>query len=275
MNRSILLTSLFSLALLAPIGCAASAPGDESEETVSDSEELTALASQFVGRYFTHAPTFGGFARLELKSSGKYTAKVDGGGTMVCIVAPCVFTENGTWNAYKVSGKLKLRVKPNGKPARIYDLSKFDASIDFTSGIVLKRSGETQTLTKLEANQCLDDGDCSANQECGIPLCLMYCEVNDPSCCGPATCQPKTKEPACCDPATKPPPGIEGVWCCGDGSWQYDIGSGNQTISCSTHGGAGAVCGGEQCGPVTCGAGTECCNPLQGICVPPGGVCAF
>ena len=56
----------------------------------------------------------------------------------------------------------------------------------------------------------------------------------------------------CCDPAKKPPPGIEGEWCCGDGSWQYDIGSGNQTVSCQQHGGPGAVCGGgggEACGP--------------------------
>ncbi len=50
----------------------------------------------------------------------------------------------------------------------------------------------------------------------------------------------------CCDPATKPPPGIEGTWCCADGSWQYDIGSGNPVISCKAHGGTtGPVCGGE------------------------------
>ena len=56
----------------------------------------------------------------------------------------------------------------------------------------------------------------------------------------------------CCDPTKRPPPGIEGEWCCGDGSWQYDIGSGNQTVSCSKNGGPGAVCAlgdkGEACG---------------------------
>ncbi|MCA9505381.1 MAG: hypothetical protein H6748_19725 [Spirochaetaceae bacterium] len=31
--------------------------------------------------------------------------------------------------------------------------------------------------------------------------------------------------------------------------------------------------GGERCGPVACGPGLECCNPLMGICVEPGQVC--
>ena len=78
-------------------------------------------------------------------------------------------------------------------------------------------------------------------------------------------CKPPPKpKPTCCDPATKPPPGIEGVWCCGDGTWQYDIGSGNQNASCGARGGAGTVCGGEgeACGgppPVAL------CAPCPGI----------
>jgi hypothetical protein len=31
----------------------------------------------------------------------------------------------------------------------------------------------------------------------------------------------------------------------------------------------------EQCGDTICAPGTECCNPLRGICTPPGGVCIF
>jgi len=31
--------------------------------------------------------------------------------------------------------------------------------------------------------------------------------------------------------------------------------------------------GGTPCGPTTCGAGQECCNPSCGICVPTGGFC--
>ena len=81
---------------------------------------------------------------------------------------------------------------------RVYDLAKFDVSVDFTSGITLTRLGKTETLHKLDANQCLDNADCSATQECGPKFCLAYCEVNDPFCCGPSTCQPKAKEPSCC-----------------------------------------------------------------------------
>jgi hypothetical protein len=35
------------------------------------------------------------------------------------------------------------------------------------------------------------------------------------------------------------------------------------------------VPGGEQCGEVVCPKGTECCNPLRSICVPPGDFCIF
>jgi hypothetical protein len=39
-----------------------------------------------------------------------------------------------------------------------------------------------------------------------------------------------------------------------------------------------AVCvprGSEQCGETVCAPGTDCCNPLLGICLPPGRVCIF
>lgn len=269
--------------LLAPaaIGCAVDTDGAASdpEDVGTDSEELTAVGRQLVGNYYGK-PEISGFARLNLSNNGKYTAKLDATGVAVCVTSPCLIPESGTWSAYKQGSALKLRVKPQGAPARIYDATKYDASIDFTSGIVLKRLGKTQDLRKLAASACLDNSDCKATEECGPKVCLMYCLVDDPFCCGPSTCEPKAPPPpppggSCCDPSKKPPPGIEGVWCCADGSWQYDIGSGNEAMSCGSHGAGGNVCAGEKCGTSTCGAGTTCCNPLMGICVPPGGVCAF
>lgn len=63
---------------------------------------------------------------------------------------------------------------------------------------------------------------------------------------------PKPKPTTCCPPTAKPPGGVEGAWCCADGSWQYDIGSGNQMASCGQHGGGGPICAlgdnGEACG---------------------------
>jgi hypothetical protein len=277
-RRSIFLTSLFSLALLAPIGCAVTPESEEaSEETATDAEELSAAAHQLVGNYVNKAPGFGGFGRLQLKSDGKYTAKVDPAGTALCVTSPCLIPESGKWNATKrANGTYRLSVKPEGGQTRYYETSKFDASIDFTSGIIVKRNGKTETLNKLAQNACYEDADCKSNQECAPRMCLMWCEVNDLYCCGTSTCKAKTPpQPTCCDPATKPNGGIEGVHCCTDGSWQYDIGNGNGAMSCSQHGGLGNVCGGQQCGPTTCAAGTTCCNPLSGICVAPGMACAF
>jgi hypothetical protein len=77
-------------------------------------------------------------------------------------------------------------------------------------------------------------------------------------CTGPTTADGGTTvdagpaadaQAACCDPATEPPPGREGVWCCGDGSWIHDFGAGDQAMSCADHAGAGNVCGAaEVCG---------------------------
>ena len=36
--------------------------------------------------------------------------------------------------------------------ARIYDAQKYDASIDFTSGVILTRFGKTENLRKLAAS---------------------------------------------------------------------------------------------------------------------------
>ena len=71
--RSIVFSSLFSLCLAAPvlaIGCAAPTDADDSEGQVEETQdELTAAASQLLGSYYTQAPGFGGFARLELKAT--------------------------------------------------------------------------------------------------------------------------------------------------------------------------------------------------------------
>ena len=82
----------------------------------------------------------------------------------------------------------------------------------------------------------------------------------------------------CCDPTTKPgfgnnPTCIEGVTCCGDGTWRCNEGSGRTT--CLT---IGSECN-EVCGGIA-GIGCddldtfcklnmgECCCDFQGVCVP-------
>ncbi len=295
MDRRSLFASLFSLCLLAPIGCAATSADEGAEESVAETQdEITAAAHALVGKYYTHTPTFGGFARLTLNSNGKYTASVDPAGTALCVTAPCVIPESGTWNASKIGGKLRLRIRPAGDVSDYYIAVKSDGKLTLTAP-----GKPEQNLIALGANACLDNADCSANEECGPKLCLMWCAVDDPFCCGPSTCQPKAKfcggiagipcgpneqcvdDPTdecdpnkggadcggICQPTTPPPPPPPpSCW----GAWK------DQNGVCRTPADGvypDSCCAGPTCGNAQCAAGQVCCNPLQGICTAPGEVC--
>lgn len=271
MNRissSIFFGSLLSLCVVA--GCAsASDPQGDSEEQVADSQdELTAVASQLVGSFWTHRPAKAGFARLELASNGHFSAQVDPDGKIVCVTSPCLLPESGTWNAsHKAGGGYRLRIRPTGQASRFYDATKTGSSSAVT--LTLVRGGVTETLAKLGASECLVDGDCKAAEECEKRYCLMYCAFNDPSCCGPTFCQPKA-------PAVKVCGGIAGIACAAN-----EVCVDDPTDSCDPSQG-GADCGGvcqpkatsTPCGHNTCGAGKVCCNPLAGVCVNAGEFCA-
>jgi hypothetical protein len=262
MNRSFFFTSLLSLCIAAPLaaGCAASTDSEDvSEEQVAETQdELTAAASQLVGSYWTHAPAFGGFGRLNLKANGKYDAQVDPAGTAFCITSPCLLPESGSWNATKkAGGGYRLRIRANGEPSRWYDATKSGGFLKLT------RAGKTETLNALAANACLDDSDCKADQECGPKVCLMWCAVGDPFCCGTSTCKPKAPPP----PPPPPPPACWGAWLDQFGNCRTPA-DGVYPDSC---------CAGQTtpCGPSACGVGQTCCNPLSGICTKPGEVCAM
>jgi hypothetical protein len=259
-TRSFFLTSLLSLCISAPlvtVGCAAptDAEQDTEEQVAESQDELTSAASQLVGSYWSHSAPSGGFARVELKSNGKYTASVDGGTKVVCITSPCLLPESGTWNASKkAGGGYRLRVRPTGAASRWYDATKTGGA---AGTLTLSRSGVTETLNELGANQCLDNADCTATEECGPKICLMWCAVGDPSCCGPSTCQPKAPPP--------PPPACWGA-CLDENGLCRTPADGVYPASCCA-----ALT--TPCGANTCGAGKVCCNPLAGICTNPGEVC--
>lgn len=260
-RRSPFVRSLLALCIAAPlaaVGCAAPTDSeDSSEEQVAETQdELTAAASQLVGSYYTHTAATAGFVRLELKSNGKYTAQVDPNGTIVCITSPCLLPESGTWNASKkVGGGFRLRVRPTGQASRWYDATKTGGG---ASTLTLVRAGVTETLYKLGANQCLDDSDCKATEECGPTLCFMYCQVNDPFCCGPSTCHPKAPPPP-------PPPSCWGAWLDQNGLCRTPADGVYPDSCCATLS--------TPCGTSSCGVGKVCCNPLAGICTNPGDVC--
>jgi hypothetical protein len=248
MTRSIVLAALVSLGLLTSVGCAATT--DSSDDDIAESDDaLTSSALSLAGRYYDAQVPFAGIGRLSLGTDGKYTAHVEAGGRAVCIASPCLLPETGTWNASKrANGTFRLRLRATGAASRYYETNKANGVL------TLKRAGTTQTLTSLDSSQCLDDTDCSAEQECGPKLCMMICLAGDPFCCGPSTCQPK--EPA-------PAPSCDGAWL-------------DQNGTCRTPADGvypDACCAGPKCGDAQCAEGFVCCNALAGICTPPGMVC--
>lgn len=122
-----------------------------------------------------------------------------------------------------------------------------------------------------------DAADGEVCQASPPPNALCYCPYGYKGGSGTFTCEccsgigadaavDAGSSPAtCCDPATKPPPGIEGVWCCGNGSWIHDIGSGDQEASCRASGGVGEICTSETCGgPPPAALCKQCPNGING-----------
>jgi hypothetical protein len=104
------------------------------------------------------------------------------------------------------------------------------------------------------------DGSASCRQEmmarCASGLkdaCMLDPAPSDQHICV------ATREAACCDQAKKPPSGLEGAHCCADGSWQSDIGDGDEERACRGAGGVGRVCESQP----------KCCDPAT---KPSGGI---
>jgi hypothetical protein len=248
--RSLVLPSVLSLSLLAMLGCASSVDPEEDEISASE-DELAAARTELVGRYYRQPAGVRGFARLTLDADGTYAAQIDVSAVALCASYPCLAPESGRWSAFrKPGGGFRLRVRAAGEPARWYDASKKDGTL------VLTRDGASETLVSLDADECLDDADCAAGEACGPKMCLMWCAVDDPFCCGPSTCEPATPPPP-------PPPSCWGAWLDENGLCRTPA-DGVYPEAC---------CGGPACGNAQCASGEVCCNPLQGICTQPDEVC--
>jgi hypothetical protein len=192
MTRSALVSTLFSLCLLAPVGCAPDRDRETSEgagEDVGETHDaLSSVARSIVGKYYDESVPSGGIARLTLASSGKYTAHFEAGGAAFCITAPCLLPESGTWSARSTDTGMRLRLAANGSGS---GARSFDVRMTGGQLVVSVIGRDPQKLTTLDANQCLDDADCTAAEECAPRLCLMFCAAGDPFCCGPSTCTSK------------------------------------------------------------------------------------
>lgn len=270
MRRAIFFFSCCLLASsVAVAGCASADDGaaaSDDEAVAASSDEITVAARGLVAQYFTRSPASGGFARLDLRADGSYTAKVEAGATQICFTSPCLLDEAGQWNAYGWRGQLRLRLRPAGAPARYYGAARTAKELTLTRG------GLTERLGILPTGQCVEDIDCGAGELCPPQLCLMYCEVNDPSCCGPVTCEPRSGGGS--DAGGGTGGGASDGGSC-FGAWVDHLGGcrapndGAYPASCC------AGLPGPTCGNVTCASGEVCCNPLLDICTKPGEYCAF
>ena len=180
--RSFAIASLLSLFVAAPVvavGCAA--PVSSDAESVGESQDdLTAAASELTGSYSAEHAAKGGFVELDLKSNGHYTAKLDPNGTIVCVTAPCVLPESGTWSASHHAGGYRLHINPAGAASRLYDATKSAGPSSVV--LTLSHGGVTQTLSAAGSPAAKSCGGFA-----GLPCGAGETCIDDPSDgCDPA-----------------------------------------------------------------------------------------
>jgi hypothetical protein len=179
-----LLVGSFAAFSIALAGCAADTSNDtandDAEDTNVSQDELSALATKFVGEYAWNATDSGAFVDFEqvkLSADGTYTAKVDSSlvdSNVVCVRYPCTLPESGTWQAYKSAGKTKLRFRPTGHASRSYYASLANDVLSLT------RLGQTTKLFKKSAGPTCATVRCMAGYHCemkginggAVPACI-------------------------------------------------------------------------------------------------------
>lgn len=145
----------------------------------------------------------------------------------------------------------------------VFLLPLISACPDPTTGVEI---GDDQTargpIGKAERGGSCADGEhnfCGEQSDDGC-YCDAECEGYGDCCADKVeVCEPTPD--ACCSLADDPG-GPEGTWCCADGSWQLDLGTGDPGV-CAQLGGVGQVCEPAACcdpaddpgGP----EGTWCC----------------
>ncbi len=179
------LVAAASLAAAAPLGCASAPEASDEPDVASSEDELSAPDRQpFVGEFSWKNDASGAlvdFEQLTLAADGTYSAKVEA--TLVnpavrCFRAPCTLPEEGQWNAYKVSGKTKVRVRPSTGRARVYSAS---ISADGQT-LTLSRRGATTQLFR-EAQITCAKVRCAAGTHCemtGQPIAAQCIEDKAP-----------------------------------------------------------------------------------------------
>lgn len=211
------LRALFAVSLLSlsAVACAVDAggvdqDGVDAEDTATSEGELSSVARKLVGRFGWDAAgdaPYLDMERIYLNADGTYAARVEAGyvnPAVRCVRAPCTLDEEGRWNGYNVSGKLRLRLSPKGGKVRIYGAAVSPASLDLT------RFGGSTSLARESSNTCAnvrctsgthcEDGNGTQPPQCvpdvnpcAFTLCAANstCEVEN----GQAVCKPLPVDP--------------------------------------------------------------------------------
>jgi hypothetical protein len=120
------------------------APGAEDEDKGAQrAEPLEAYAGDYAFRA-VESGRLVDFDRIALRPDGSYVARV-----VATLVnpsvrtfggVPCMLPEEGEWNTYRVSGRIRLRVRPTTGRARVYTVTRRGAQLE------LARRGEKTVL---------------------------------------------------------------------------------------------------------------------------------
>ncbi len=155
------------LAVISPLALAACGSASSSAPDTGDEQDITEGTPNvsFVGSYSDlEQRADNDFGSLDLHANGTYAAHVlatAAGLKVLCVRAPCNVPETGTWTTTKTQdGVVRLRLKPESTPVRIYRSSNGDSA-----SLSVERKTSTQTLRLVETDRIVVGGSYTDHQQ--------------------------------------------------------------------------------------------------------------
>lgn len=295
MNLARTLTGLSLVAAFAA-GCvgAPDAAIDDGDE-VSAEEVRSTSWERLVGAWEGTSGPFTGlvFTATPQGSGHHFFADVDTG--IRCITTPCPSGArlDGSFTAGPLTITIRHPDRPSPEAAPFYGRYYYQLQGDT---LTLSRSGRVYARLRKVVSYCNGDADDCGEQRLIVPRCLgrMTCTEENrcryvcgrPTCatttCGVGYfCQELDSGPTClsncarmrCAAGTTCRNTPTGASCVPNGPSCAAIRCASGYRCEETNGVGACVPAGARCGNSICSFGTVCCNPLRGICTPPGGVC--
>lgn len=141
----------------------------EVEEGIT--EGIAAIAQPFVGSYEWREVAGGGlldFESVVLAADGTYSGRVEAtlvnSRIRVLSGGRCFLPEEGQWNAYTVSGQLRIRIRPTTSKARVYAASVADGRL------TISRRGDKATLIARAAPPAAETSKIDVEERTSAPI---------------------------------------------------------------------------------------------------------